>query len=61
MKHFKILVHVWFTTIKVVYDIKYKKHFIRITSRVAERIRKLGNIGKSQKCVEAEPSTQSLF
>ena len=54
MKHLKILVQVPFATSKVVLDIQYKKHCIRLTSRVAERLktqdlRKSGNIGNMTK------------
>ena len=56
MKHLKILVQVPFATSKVVLDIQYKKHCIRVASRVAERrkiqdLRKLGNIGSITKMV----------
>ena len=54
MKHLKILVQVPFATSKVVIDIQYKKHCIRVASHVVERlktqdIRKLGNIGNITK------------
>ena len=56
MKHLDILVQVPFATSKVVLDIWYKKHCIRVALRVAKRLkaydlRKLGNIGNITKMV----------
>ena len=47
MKYFKVLVWVRFTTSKVVHDVWYKKHCIRVAKRLKIKYyRKLGNTGK---------------
>ena len=62
MKHLKILVWVPFATSKVVVDIQYKKHCIRVASRVAERpqeIRKYWEYHKNGRRQSLVPSLPS--
>ena len=54
MKHSKTLVQLPFVTRKMVLDIQYKKHCMRVASRIAEQLktqdfRKLGKIGNITK------------
>ena len=50
MRQFKILVQVLFTASKVVHDIYYRKHCVRVASQLAERL-KAQNLTEKNKCI----------